>query len=56
MIEDILYSEQFLVFEVPESTAAGYDNPSQVKGFSYDGDNFMFTESSASEITSIFIF
>lgn len=54
MIEDILYTDQFLVFEVPEDTAAGYVNSSgQIQGFSYDGNNFIFAE--LAEVTSVFV-
>lgn len=51
MIEDILYDSLFLVCELPNETTGG-----NISGMSYDGSNFMFTQTSASEITSIFIF
>lgn len=55
MIEDILYSEQFLVFENPVDTAAGYNDLGPVEGISYDGNNYIFTQSSNCESISVFI-
>lgn len=53
-MDDILYPNQFLVFEVPESTAAGYVNSSgEIQGVSYDGNNFIFAE--LAEVTSVFV-
>ena len=55
MINDILYSEQFLVFETPITTAAGYNDVNPVQGISYDGDNYMFTQGGGGEIISVFV-
>jgi hypothetical protein len=54
MIDDILYTEQFLVFEVPVDTAAGYNDSGVIEGVSYDGNNYFFTQGGGESI-SIFI-
>jgi len=53
MIDDILYTENFFVFDVPENTAAGYNDSGSLKAISYDGNNFISSE--ISEVVSIFI-
>ena len=55
MIDDILYSEQFLVFENPITTAAGYNDSSPVEGISYDGNNYIFTQGGTCEVISVFV-
>lgn len=50
MIDDILYDPLFMVFEVPDVTPGG-----EVSGLSYDGDNFIFTESVPVETVTIFV-
>lgn len=54
MINDILYLEQFLVFENPVDTAAGYNDIGPVEGVSYDGNNYLFTQG-GSESISVFV-
>jgi hypothetical protein len=53
MIGDILYTDQFLVFEIPSNQSSG----GVIQGISYDGNNFLVgsNTSSSAEIVSIFI-
>lgn len=53
MIDDILYTDNFFVFDVPENTAAGYNDSGGIKAFSYDGNNFIMND--VTEVTSIFV-
>ena len=54
MIDDILYTDQFLVFDVPITTAAGYNDTNPVEGLSYDGNNYIFSQV-GSETISVFV-